>query len=135
VHPDLEVRDGDGRHVVADPATGEDVLAVAAAAAADVPAEPWSVRGDEQRWLGWWSPRFESRTPAWLGGTLLPAARLPVAVATVLGPDAVAPRVALDGDEIQVRWADGAARYDATIDTGVAGAVSLRRAAPEEEKV
>jgi Heparinase II/III-like protein len=133
VHPDLEVRDGDGRHVVADPATGEDVLTVAAASTA--PAEPWSVRGDEGSRLGWWSHRFESRTPAWLVGTVVPTAALPVAMATVLGPDAAPPRVSLNGNDLQVWWRDGTTRYDVHIDTGVMGAVSLRRAAPEEEKV
>jgi hypothetical protein len=138
VHPDFEVREDDARHVVVDPATGDEVLAVAAAAAGPdgaVPAEPWSVRGDERRWLGWWSPRFEHRTPAWLAGLLAPAARLPVAVATVIGPDAAAPAVSLTDAELQVEWNDGTGECVISIDVRQAGSASMRRRAPEGERV
>ncbi len=79
LHPDLDVEEREAGHVVL--REGVPVLHVASTSTA--PARPYGVRAGDDG-LGWWSDRFESRTPAWLVGTVVEDAECPVAMATVL---------------------------------------------------
>lgn len=132
LHPELGVRQHDTCHLVT--RDGEPVLHVASAASA--PARPYAVWGDENERLGWWSHRFESRTPSWLVGTVIEAATMPLVVATVLAvPSAVAPAVEdlavrLRGGRIEVGWRSAGAHPSVRIDTRTPGAVSYQRSVP-----
>jgi hypothetical protein len=133
MHPELDVRTVGDVHLVT--RDGQPVLQIATSATA--PATAWATRGDEQTRLGWWSPRFEAWEPAWLIGTMLDAAQVPVAVATVLtagervGP--VVEGLSVHGTEvIEVSWTqrreDGLESRFVTFDTRTPGAVAIRTA-------
>jgi uncharacterized heparinase superfamily protein len=79
LHPDLDVEDRENTQVVL--RAGRPVLQVAATST--TACRPYRVRGADDG-LGWWSHRFESRTPSWLIGTVVEDAECPVAMATVL---------------------------------------------------
>jgi hypothetical protein len=119
--PDLDARIEGGVHLVERDAAP--VLSIAAAGSR--PGEPWAVRGDEQRRLGWWSPRFECRVPAWLIGTVVEDAQLPLALVTVLTTADIAapPRVRLHDEIIEAAWARGSEPVRLRIDTRTPGAV------------
>ncbi|OZM79361.1 alginate lyase family protein [Pseudonocardia sp. MH-G8] len=126
LHPELDVEEhGNVRVVVRD---GEPVLHVASASTA--PAHPYRVRGGEDG-LGWWSHRFESRTPAWLIGTLVEDIDCPVAVATVLtiatDREARVEELSIVWEEangVEVAWIDGKTRPVVRVDPNTPGAVS-----------
>jgi uncharacterized heparinase superfamily protein len=127
LHPELDARMAGDTHLVT--RDGRSVLQIATAA-----GTPWAVRGDEETRLGWWSPRFEAWEPAWLVGTVLEAARLPVVVATVLTVSQLAEPV-VEGltvggtDVIEVGWTEreGDARVarSVALDPAVPGAVTV----------
>ena len=56
---------------------------------------------------GWWSGWFESRTPAWLVGSVLDGAALPLAVLTVLsrGDGSAGLEVRLRDGQLEAGWA------------------------------
>lgn len=124
LHPDLVVRD-EGPDRVAE-RDGVPVLAVTAAATA--PITPYAAHGDQELRLGWWSHRFESRTPAWLVGDVAEDATLPVAMAAVLttGGERVPENLAvsLQDTGIEVRWTSAGHPASVRIDTRADGAVS-----------
>jgi uncharacterized heparinase superfamily protein len=128
LHPELDVRTAEGTHFVT--RDGRPVMQIATSA-----GDPWSVRGDEETRLGWWSPRFEAWEPSWLVGTVLEAARLPVVAATVLTvSEHAAPVVeglSIDGtDVIEVSWTEreGHAQVPRSVTLGPRspGAVTVR---------
>jgi hypothetical protein len=128
LHPELDVRAAGDTHLVS--RDGRPVLQIASAA-----GSPWAVRGDEETRLGWWSPRFESWEPAWLVGTVLESARLPVVVATVLTVSEQADPV-VEGltvrrtDEIEVTWTeregDAQVPRSVSLDPRTPGAATVR---------
>lgn len=132
LHPELGARQRDNSHLIT--RDGEPVLRLASAATA--PAMPYAVWGDENERLGWWSHRFESRTPSWLLGTVVEAATMPLVVVTVLAvPRAVLPTVEdlavrLRGGRIEVGWRGADAHPSVRIDTRTPGAVSYQLSAP-----
>jgi hypothetical protein len=119
--PDLDVRT-DGAAHVAD-RSGRPVLRITTAATG--PARGWALRGDEQQRLGWWSGWFESRAPAWLVGSVLEDAALPLAVLTVLtsGDEVTEARVQLRDGQLEAGWASPCGTARIQIDTRRAGAV------------
>jgi hypothetical protein len=127
LHPDLAARKAahtaESVHHVE--RAGAPVLAIATAATA--PTVGYAVHGDSEQRLGWWSHRFESRTPAWLVGAVADDVELPAAVASVLttGEAPTDLAVHLDDSVIDVSWAG---RWSVRIDTGAAGAVSCSSA-------
>jgi hypothetical protein len=123
LHPDLSARSAGSVHHI--DRAGAPVLAIATAATA--PAVGYAVYSDEEQRLGWWSHRFESRTPAWLVGAVADDVALPAAMASVLttGEAPADLAVHLDDKMISVSWAGG---WSVRIDTGAAGAVSFSSA-------
>jgi hypothetical protein len=128
LHPELDVRTADGTHFVT--RDGRPVMQIATS-----DGDPWSVRGDEETRLGWWSPRFEAWEPSWLVGTVLEAARLPAVVATVLTVSEHATPVveglSIDGtDVIEVSWTeregDAQVPRSVNLDPRSPGAVTVR---------
>jgi uncharacterized heparinase superfamily protein len=126
LHPDLDVEEWEAGHLVL--RAGMPVLQVASTSTA--PSRPYRVRGGDDG-LGWWSDRFESRTPAWLVGTVAEDAECPLAMATVLSlTDEPAPQVkglsiaweASGG--MEVTWNFGASRPVIRVDPSTPGAVS-----------
>jgi Heparinase II/III-like protein/Heparinase II/III N-terminus len=132
LHPELDVRQHVTYHLVT--RGGEPVLHMASAASA--PTRLYAVRGDENERLGWWSPRFESRCPSWLVGTVIEAATMPLVVATVLAvPGVVTPvvedlAVRLRGDGIEVSWRGASTYPSVRVDTRTPGAVSYQLSVP-----
>jgi hypothetical protein len=122
--PDLDARIDGGVHIVERDAAP--VLWIAAAGSR--PGDPWAVRGDEQRRLGWWSPRFECRVPAWLIGTVVEDARPPLAVVTVLATADIAapPEVRLHDEIVEAAWISGSEPVRLRIDTRTPGAVTWK---------
>jgi hypothetical protein len=127
LHPDLDARFNGATHLVG--AAGVPVLAISTGATAA--ARPWAARGEETERLGWWSPAFESWTPAWLVGAVCEAAALPLALVTVLsrGAEATVPDVRLDAGRLEANWDEGTGPVTLRIDTGSPGAVNLDRPA------
>jgi hypothetical protein len=126
LHPDLDVEDHGATRIVRRAA--EPVLQVACASTAA--ARPYRVRGDDDG-LGWWSHRFESRTPAWLIGSVIEGAECPVAMATVLTVSTSCEirtenlTVTRDGSGgVEVTWTDGTSRPMVRVDVDTPGAVS-----------
>jgi hypothetical protein len=133
LHPELDVRTEGGAHLVT--RDGRPVLQIATSA-----GTPWAVRGDEETKLGWWSPRFEAWEPAWLVGTVLEAARMPVVVATVLTvsehAEPVVEGLTIDEtDVIEVSWTeregDAQVSRSVTLDPRSPGAVTVRTPATQ----
>ena len=135
LHPELSVRTEGADHLV--DRDGTPVLRIASAAT--VPALPWAAHGDERDRLGWWSGSFESRTPAWLVGSVIDGAALPMAVVTVLSPagdisgDISGLHVRLRGDELDAGWRSGSEAVSVHIDTRRPGAVLTATTTPSEE--
>lgn len=77
--------------------------------AATAPLRIDDVYGDEDRDLGWWSERLESRVATWWLGAVCTAGA-PVAIATLMAPpDTTADlEVQFSGDSIVVTWREGA---------------------------
>jgi hypothetical protein len=125
LHPELEVSTGGDGHRVDRAGVPELRVTTAATAAPAL----YAVRGDEERRIGWWSRRFESRTSAWLVGVVLERRPLPLVVATLLTmSEAAAPSgltVELRDGRIEARWTAGGRRAVIGIDTTTAGAVSI----------
>ncbi|GAA5110955.1 alginate lyase family protein [Pseudonocardia adelaidensis] len=126
LHPALDVDDRQDVQVVL--RAGVPVLHVASTSTA--PGRPYRVRGGADG-LGWWSERFESRTPAWLIGTVVEDARCPVAIATVLSiPNDRMQK--LEGLSIawdrsggaEVTWTNGSTQPVVRVDPSTPGAVS-----------
>lgn len=133
LHPDLDVALVGTNQVVT--RAGTPVMQIASAGTTAL--APYQVRGDDDEGLGWWSHRFESRTPAWLIGVVADDAQCPAVIATVLTVCADRePRVtdlciARDGrGGVDVTWTDGTARPTVRVDTRVPGAISHGLAVP-----
>ncbi|MHA6616957.1 heparinase II/III domain-containing protein [Pseudonocardia sp. DLS-67] len=126
--PDLDVEAHGPTQLVT--RAGVPVLQVASTSTAAL--DSYQVRGDDDEGLGWWSPSFESRVPAWLVGAVVEDAECPVVVATVLTVSADRDLrvedlwVARDGSRgVDVTWTDGTTRAAVRVDTGTPGAVSF----------
>jgi hypothetical protein len=124
LHPELSVTTEGSTHCVE--RAGRPVLQIATAATAATAG--WAVRGDEHQRLGWWSDRFESRTPAWLVGAVSDAVALPFAVLTVLstGSPVGGLWVRLRGDLLDAGWDEGPETASVRIHTRRPGAVVTR---------
>jgi len=127
LHPDLGVEDHGTTQVVE--RDGTPVLQVVSTSTAAV--RPYRARGDDDEGLGWWSPHFESRTPAWLIGAVVESAECPAAMATVLTLSEDRQlrvkdfSIARDGSGgVDVTWTDGTTQAAVRVETGTPGAVS-----------
>lgn len=81
LNPSLEIQRIQSGHIVS--RDGRAIAQLLSASTAPLLID--SVRGDDQRNLGWWSYRLESRTPAWWLGAVC-RAELPLVIATLVTP-------------------------------------------------
>lgn len=112
-------------------ATDGGVPVLSATTVGTVELTGWSVRGDTDSGLGWWSERFESRVPSWLvGAVTADTAQVPVAIVTLLaagyGEPPSGAAVALVDNRIELSWREGVVHREVTIDHTRSGAVVHR---------
>jgi hypothetical protein len=126
LHPDLEVQKVEGGHTV----TRDDsqVLLILYAGTTAITRD--EVRADEAHNVGWWSPRLESRIPAWwLSATAV--AETPLAMATLLtftdGVPTADLCVELADSSIEASWIEAGTRRCVSIEIAGSAAVRLSR--------
>lgn len=131
LHPDVMAEAEGGRiRVLLD---SRAVLTLSSAATHDF--DTFTVRGDESRRLGWWSDGFEAWRPAPLVGAVIDARieeSAPLAIATLLGPEADRLALTRTGDQLRVRWTRGSSEHTVRIDTATPGAVSYEHTPADE---
>lgn len=127
LHPRLEAVTEGTRVQVID--AGAPILSVTTVAT--VTLTSWSVRGDTDSGLGWWSERFESRAPSWLVGAVTDGtAEVPVVIVTLLaaggGEPPIGATVALVDDRIELSWWEGTVHREVSVERTRSGAVVHR---------